>query len=382
MIFPDNLFFSIDETLSERKILIRIDINTTLSEKGDPVDTARIDAALSVLKELSGRGAKVVALAHFGEKGESLLPLALFLQERIPNLTFLPGTNRADITSKVNDLKKGEILLLENVRIFAGETDEEDGLSRFFASLGDVYINDAFPVSHRKHSSVTGIPKHLHSFLGPIMKRELSNLSKALQPEFPCLLVLGGAKLSTKLPLIELYLKKGCFVYVGGAMVHNIIKAKGYEIGESLYDKDYVVSPYTISNEKLLIPVDVVLDDKRVVPLKAIPKDRKVFDCGPKTITTLKEVITKCHTVIMNGPVGYYEGGFKDGTENILRAIEKGAALTSIIGGGDTLAVYNAMENKPRLSFVSLGGGAMLDFLKDGTLPGIEAILKSRDQTL
>lgn len=382
MIFPDNLFFTIDNIVGKKKIIIRIDINTTLTETGTPTDTTRIDAALSVLKELSGRGAKVVALAHFGEKGESLLPLALFLQERIPNLTFLSSTSREEITKKAKEMKEGEILLLENVRIFAGETEEEDGLSRFFASLGDLYINDAFPVSHRKHSSVTGIPKHVHSFLGPIMKRELSNLSKALQPEFPCLLVLGGAKLSTKLPLIELYLKKGCFVYVGGAMVHNIIKAKGYEIGESLYDKNYIVSPYTLSNEKLLIPIDVILDNKRVVPVRAIPKDHKVLDCGPKTINSLKEVIAKCHTVIMNGPIGYYEGGFKDGTESILKAIEKSAALTSIIGGGDTLAVYNSMENKPKISFISLGGGAMLDFLKDGTLPGIVAILQSRDQIL
>jgi hypothetical protein len=191
---------------------------------------------------------------------------------------------------------------------------------------------------------------------------------------------LGGAKLSTKLPLIEVYLKKGCFVYVGGAMVHNIMKAKGYEIGESLYDKDYTVSDYVLHHEKLIIAEDVILDDKSAVAVNAIPKERKVFDCGEKTIAKIKETVQKCHTVIMNGPVGYYEGGFTAGTEGILNAITSGVSLTSIIGGGDTLTVYNNMANKPKLSFISLGGGAMLDFLKDGTLPALEAVVVSHDK--
>lgn len=379
MTYPDNLFFPIDDSVNGKKIVIRIDINTTVDEQGEPLDTARIDAALSVLKELSGRGAKVVALAHFGEKGESLIHLFQFLSQKIGNISFCESLNRDEITALTEKLEKGNILLLENVRLFPGELENEDGLSRFFASLGDYFINDAFPVSHRKQSSVCGIALHSKSFFGPTMKRELLNLTKALTPEFPCLLVLGGAKLSTKLPLVEVYLKKGCFVYVGGAMVHNIIKAKGYEIGESLYDKDFTVSDYVLSHDKLLIPTDVVLDDKSVVPVFSIPKDRKVFDCGPKTLRGIKEVVAKCHTVIMNGPVGYYEGGFTSGTEGILSLLEKGASLTSIIGGGDTLTVYDNMEHKPKLSFVSLGGGAMLDFLKDGTLPAIDAVIKSHD---
>ncbi len=377
MQFPDQLFFTIDEKIAHKHIVIRVDVNASVDENGAPTDTTRIDAALSVLGELSHRFAKIVVLAHFGEKGESLASIAAFMQARLSNFSFLAGTNREEIIKRASALEDGEILLLENVRLFEGETENEDGLARFFASLGEVYINDAFPVSHRAHASVVGVTKHVQSFFGPSMKREITNLSKALAPEFPCLLILGGAKLSTKLPLIEVYLKKGCFVYVGGAMVHNIIKAKGYEIGQSLYDKDYTVSEYVLTHEKLLIPTDVVLDDKTVTGVKSVPKTKKIYDCGPKTLATLKEVVSKCHTVIMNGPVGYYEGGFDHGTKMILSLMQKGASLTSILGGGDTLTVYNSMSPKPSVSFVSLGGGAMLDFLKDGTLPGLEAVRQS-----
>ncbi len=377
MHFPDQLFFTIDEKIVHKKIVIRVDINASVDEQGVPTDTARIDAALSVLSALSHRFAKVVVLAHFGEKGESLSNIASFMQARLSNFSFFPSTDRDEITERVNNLQDGEILLVENVRLFEGELENEDGLARFFASLGDFYINDAFSVSHRTHASVVGVTKHIKSFFGPAMKREIISLSKALAPEFPCLLILGGAKLSTKLPLIEVYLKKGCFVYVGGAMVHNIIKAKGYEIGESLYDKDYIVSPYTLEHEKLLIPTDVVLDDKTVTSVKSVPKSKKIYDCGPKTLATLKEVIAKCHTVIMNGPVGYYEGGFDHGTRALLTLMQKGSSLATIVGGGDTLTVYNSMLVKPSVSFVSLGGGAMLDFLKVGTLPGLEAVRQS-----
>lgn len=377
MQFPDQLFFSIDEKIAHKNVVIRVDINASVDENGLPTDTARIDAALSVLGELSHRFAKTVALAHFGEKGESLASIASFMQARLSHFSFFPGTDREAIIERVGKLEDGEILLLENVRCFNGEIENDDGLARFFASLGEVYINDAFPVSHRAHASIVGVTTHIKSYFGPGVRREITHLSQALAPEFPCLLILGGAKLSTKLPLIEVYLKKGCFVYVGGAMVHNIIKAKGYEIGESLYDKDYVVSEYVLTHEKLLIPTDVVLDDKSVVGVKSVPKSKKIYDCGPKTLTTLKEVVAKCHTVIMNGPVGYYEGGFDHGTKMILTLMQKGASLTSILGGGDTLTVYNSMSPKPSVSFVSLGGGAMLDFLKDGTLPGLEAVRQS-----
>ena len=380
MVYPDNLFLSIDDTLARKKVVIRIDVNTSVDSKGKPTDSSRIDAALSVLSELSGRQARVVALAHFGEKGESLEHIAHFMKERVPNFSFLASVDRAEITKAVESLADGHILLLENVRKFPGETENEDGLARFFASLGTIFISDAFPVSHREHASVCGITKHVRSYFGPVMRRELTNLSKALTPEFPCLLILGGAKLSTKLPLIEMYLKKGCFVYVGGAMVHNIIKEKGYEIGESLYDKDYKVSDYVLTSDKLLIPTDVILDDHSLVGIKAVPKTKKIYDCGPKTVATLREVISRCHTVIMNGPVGYYEGGFDEGTKQLLSLLEKGASLTSIIGGGDTLTVYNNMNKKPRLTFVSLGGGAMLDFLKDGTLPALLAIVKNHNK--
>jgi phosphoglycerate kinase len=380
MDYPDNLFLTIDESLAHKKIVARMDINASVNAQGTPTDTARIDAALSVLSELSGRQARVVVLAHFGEKGESLEHIASFMKERIANFSFLKSIDRSTIEKAVNTMQDGEILLLENVRMFPGETENEDGLARFFASLGNIFVNDAFPVSHREHASVCGVTKHVKSFFGPIMRHELTQLSKALTPEFPCLLILGGAKLSTKLPLIEIYLKKGCFVYVGGAMVHNIIKEKGYEIGESLYDKDYKVSDYVLTSDKLLIPTDVILNDHSTAGVKSVPKTKKIYDCGPKTIATLREVIGRCHTVIMNGPVGYYEGGFDEGTSSLLSLMEKGASLTSIIGGGDTLTVYNSMAKKPKLSFVSLGGGAMLDFLKDGTLPGLRAVVKNHDR--
>lgn len=374
----DQLFINIDESLRGRRVVIRIDINSTLDEQGNPRDTSRVSAALETLLALSRVGAKTVALAHLGEKGESLSSLATLMQASLPTLRFFISHDREVISQEALKLTEGEVLLLENVRTFDGEKDCDKGLSAFFASLGQLFINDAFPVAHRKQSSTYGIAKESLSYFGPVMKKELSFLSKSLNPEQPSLLILGGAKLSTKLPLIEKYLSKGTLVYVGGAMVHNIMRAKGYSIGQSLYDSEFNVDHAVRDNPNLLLPSDVVCDDGKVYAIASVPEDRKIYDAGPKTVSALRDTILQMKTVIMNGPVGYYEGGFDGGTKSILSAMGEAQNATTILGGGDTLTVLHSMEKEPNLTFVSLGGGAMLDYLTEGTLPAIDAVIDSR----
>lgn len=213
------------------------------------------------------------------------------------------------------------------------------------------------------------------SYFGPTFIRELENLTKALTPVKPAILIVGGAKISTKLELIKQYLDQGVQVFVGGAMVHNIWKERGLEIGKSLYDPSYKLPESFVHHPLLLTPVDVVLADGSVQPIESIGAEGVVVDCGPKTVAMLEEVMKGAKTVIANGPLGLYEKGWLHGSEQILTKLAH-APVDSYIGGGDTVSVAHGLNLLQNFTFVSLGGGAMLDFLASGTLPGIDAVTK------
>ncbi len=361
-------------TLKGKRVLIRVDWNMPVQD-GKIVDLSRFDATTPFIQKLIAVGAKIILMTHFGEKGGTLQPVAEHATKTFPSITFTPSFDLTELHALSNTLKEGEGMLLENVRLFPGETENDPSLAEAFSSLGDVFINDAFSVSHRKHASVVGVATRKLSYFGPTCMRELEHLSRILDPVQPALLIVGGAKISTKISLIKRYLDKGVKVFVGGAMVHNIWKEKGIEIGKSLYDSTYKL-PEGFSNHPLLLtPVDVVLSSGETVEVTKVPKEEMIVDCGKKTAEMLHGIITLSNTVIANGPLGLYEKGWLHGSELILTDLAH-AKVASYIGGGDTVTVANSLHLLNNFTFVSLGGGAMLDFLSSGTLPGIDAVTK------
>lgn len=367
-IAPESTFFN------DKTVIVRVDWNMPITD-GVISDTSRFDVTVPFLKELSFSGAKIILLTHFGEKGESLKIIADHVTKALPFIAFVPLTDFGELGQVSKTIERGQGMLLENVRMWEGETENLPSLARSFASLGEVFINDAFSVSHREHASVVGIAKEMVSYFGPTCVRELENLNKALTPSKPALLIVGGSKISTKLTLIKQYLDQGVHVFVGGAMVHNIWKERGLEIGKSLYDPNYALPESFVRHPLLLTPKDVVLTDGKTVPYDKIPVDGIVVDCGNETIDQIDAIIKESKTVIANGPLGLYEKGWLHGSEQILTKLAH-SGVTSYIGGGDTVSVAHSLNLLHSFSFVSLGGGAMLDFLASGTLVGIDAVTK------
>lgn len=363
-------------SLKGKRVLIRVDWNLTI-ENGVPTDTSRADVTFEFLRKLSFAGAKIVLMTHLGEKGESLDPIVPYIKNHVPFIAFNPSMSFDELEHASRAIKEGEGMLLQNVRMWPGETENLPSLARSFASLGDIFINNAFSVSHREHASVVGVSKYLLSYFGPLFARELEHLTDALQPEKPALFIIGGAKIKTKLSLIGKYLDQGVHVFVGGAMVHDIWKARGIEIGVSLFDGTVSLGERFIRHPMLLTPTDVVLDTGETVAFDKIPKNGNIVDCGEETLSMVTQLIDTSKTVIANGPVGMYEKGWLKGSEGILNHMAHSQAIT-YIGGGDTVAVAHSLQLLKKFNFVSLGGGAMLDFLASGTLPGIHAVTESQ----
>lgn len=364
-------------TLRGKKVILRVDLNLPYAD-GKITNRARLDEVIPYIKQLSFIGAKIILISHFGEKGESIKPVADLLIKTLSNVRFIEGTDIEKIRTETDTLAFGDVALIENSRLFKGETDNLPSCARNFASLGEFFINDAFSVAHREHASVVGIAKYLLSYFGPTFIKELTHLTNAAHPEKPALLIIGGAKISTKLDIIRHYLGQGVYVFIGGAMVHNILKKRGFEIGKSLYDPNYEMAESFYSHPMILTPVDVILEDGNEVKLKYIPPNGVIVDCGKETLKMLDKEIATARTIIVNGPLGLYEKGFAYGTEHMLTSVANAVNAKTYIGGGDTVEVAEKIHILSKIGFVSLGGGAMLDYLTNGTLPGIDAVTKRK----
>ncbi len=361
-------------TLKGKRVIVRVDWNLPMNN-GQITDTSRFDVSIPFLQHLSSSGVKIIILTHFGEKGEGLSDVARHVIKNLPFITFNPSLDFSELEKSSHNLQEGDGILLENVRLFKGETENLSELADSFATLGDIFINDAFSVAHRTHASVVALAEKRLSYFGPTFERELENLTKALTPTQPALLIVGGSKIATKLELIKKYLDQGVKVFVGGAMVHNIWFEQGIHIGKSLYDPHYQLDKKFIDHPLLITPIDVILETGETVYVNSIPKDGVVVDCGPETVEMVADIIQVTNTVIANGPLGLYEKGWLFGSEKILTNLAN-ARATSYIGGGDTVTVAHKLGLLQKFNFVSLGGGAMLDFLSSGTLPGIDAVTK------
>lgn len=358
-----------------KRILVRVDFNVSI-RKGKILDDFRIKKALPTIEYLKKKGAKIILMSHLGERGESLSLVSKKLKTYIAH-TFITKTAGEKAFHYFNTMKNGDVLLLENLRQHPGEVKNDPAFSRALASLADIYVNDAFPVCHRAHASIVGVPKLLPSYAGFQLIQEVKELAHIMdRPKRPFLFLLGGAKFETKIPLIRKFLKKADIVFIGGALANNFFKESGYEIGKSLADKKTFGLKSLVQADNLFLPVDVVVKNGRkhtVKPSEDVAKNDIIVDIGPMSVALIELFVARAKTVLWNGPMGNYELGFGKATETILQMLAKSRART-IIGGGDTVVLVDKHGLEDKLSFVSTGGGATIDFLSDGRLPGINAL--------
>jgi phosphoglycerate kinase len=313
-----------------------------------------------------------------GEPQASLRPVYEYLRTKI-EISYVDDVVGERAREAVRALAPGKILMLENVRRDPGEVANDDHFVRRLASLGDIFVNDDFPAAHRAHASVVGLPKYLPGYAGEQFIAELTGLSQALEPKSPSLAVLGGAKFVTKEPLIRALLKKYDQVFVGGALATDFFKAKGYQVGKSLVSDSPNLADLIV-NSKIMLPLDVTVGNahgKEVkLPNEVLPVDC-IYDMGPQSLDLLAPYIAKAKTVLWNGPMGNFEKGYSDMTEGLAKLVAQAPGV-SVVGGGDTIAAIEKLGLNNKFKFLSTAGGAMLDFLSHGTLPGIEALEQSK----
>ncbi len=368
-------------------VLARVSLNVPV-ENGKVVDSFRLRRALPTIEYLSKKGARVILISHItgeshaaGVGTETLIPMWRAMKEFIPRLTFCPVSTGPEARAAIHALAPGEVVMLENLRRNAGEMKNDQAFAAELAELADVFVQDSFDNCHRKHASMVGVPKLLPSYAGLLVEEEVGELTKALAPKKPSLAIICGAKFSTKEPVINRLLEIYDRVFVGGALANDFMKASGHTVGASLTsNSDPAHLQELLKNPRLLLPVDYVVAPKgatrdagHVTRINDVREGEAILDNGPETVAMLSDIIKNAKTVLWNGPLGNYENGFVDGTQGLARAIAMSSTY-SIVGGGDTVAAIEKLNLNNRFSFISTGGGAMLDFLAEGTLPGIAVL--------
>ena len=360
------------------KVLVRTDFNV-FGRDGRVMDDFRLEAAFPTLDFLTEKGAKVIVISHAEANdgsNSSLEPLVVHLGKLGRKVKFVKNIQNAYETIE-KDFANGEIFLIENLRMFGdGEKKNDQDFARELASLADLYVNDAFPVCHREHASIVGIPKYLPSYAGIQLEREISHLSKAFTPSHPFLFILAGAKFETKLPIIERFLDHADTIFIGGALANDLLKAKGQEVGISLVSGSDLDLSKIIHSFKLLLPVDTVNQNRETKTLSEVSRGDKILDVVPETMKLLEEKVNKAKFILWNGPLGLTDIGYVESTLELAKMVAGATSrgVETIVGGGDTLAAISKLGLQKEFTLVSTGGGAMLDFLAKGTLPGIEAL--------
>lgn len=357
------------------RVIVRASLDVPIRD-GVVQNEFRVKSAIPTIEHLIGKGARVIILTHVGrDPKNSTLPLLASLQKYVPT-TYVDALLGEKVEGAITHMKEGTALLLENVRSHAGEEANDEEFARTLSAYGNFYVNDAFAVSHRAHASIVGLAKMLPNFAGISFLQEYSELSKMLSPEHPSLFILGGAKFETKAPLIEKYAERYTHTLIGGALANDFLKGKGYEVGESLLSPVDLTGSPLLAQENILLPIDVVAVKgvtARVVPADSVYRDEKILDVGPKTIEHLAPFIAHAKTILWNGPLGNYEGGYDEATKACAELVAQSDAF-SVVGGGDTVAAIEALNLSDSFGFLSTAGGAMLEFLEKGTLPGIEVL--------
>ncbi len=385
-----------DAQVRGKRALVRVDFNVPLDDEGRITDDTRIRASLPTIELLLERGALPVILSHLGrpkgkpEQKYSLQPVSVRLGELTGcRVVFVESTDSDEALQASQRCKPGELLLLENTRFLGGEEKNDQRLSRALSELGDFFVNDAFGAAHRAHASTVGVAEHLRpAVAGLLMQTELDYLGGALSnPKRPFIAILGGAKISGKIDVIEQLLPKVEGLLIGGAMACTFYKAMGLETGKSLVEEDRVEMAKDLMDRagtRITLPHDAMVApslerarEAKAVPRNAIPKDQAMFDIGPQSIASYSRAIATAKTTIWNGPMGVFETPpFDSGTRAIAQAMAKatGSGATTIVGGGDSAAAVSEAGLEKKMSHVSTGGGASLEFLEGKKLPGVEVL--------
>jgi len=380
-----------------KRVLVRADLNVPV-ENGVVTDATRIDRVAPSITELADKGAKVILLSHFGRpKGRdaknSLKPVVAELAHVIKRpVKFADDCIGETAEQAVAELRPGNILCLENTRFYPGEENNDPEFAKALAKLGDIYVNDAFSVSHRAHASTEGIAHLLPAYAGRTLQTELDALVKALEhPDRPLTAIVGGAKVSTKLDLLGNLLRKVDVLIIGGAMANTFLLAQGKKVGKSLFEKDLVEIAKKILDEarankrQIILPVDAVVAEKyeahapsRVVDVDHVGDNDMILDIGPRSIEYVISELARSKTLVWNGPFGTFEiEPFDNGTDEVAEAaaeLTQAGKLVSVAGGGDTVAALNAAGVAGRLTYVSTAGGAFLEWLEGKALPGVEIL--------
>ncbi len=387
-----------DADAKGRRALLRVDFNVPV-EDGKVTDDTRLRAALPTIQDLRSRGAKVVLLSHFDRpKGKRVPSMSLaFLVEPLSALigapvAFADDCIGDDALKAVAAMKEGDVLLLENLRFHAGEEANDPAFAKALAALGDLYVNDAFSAAHRAHASTEGLAHLLPAYAGRSMQRELEHLEKALgSPARPVMGIVGGAKVSTKLDLLNNLVGKLQVLAIGGGMANTFRFAQGYDIGASLCEKEMADTAREILDKAkaggchILLPTDVVVAEKlepgapsHVADIGKIGAQEKIFDVGPNTLAQILDAMDTCRTLVWNGPLGVFEvPPFDKGTIDSARhaaVLAKAGRLIAVAGGGDPVAALNAAGVTGDFTFVSTAGGAFLEWMEGKTLPGVAAL--------
>lgn len=371
------------ETLKDLKgktVLLRADFNVPI-KKNSILDPFRIIATIPTIFFLKKAGAKVVIVSHSGDDGaQSLKPMAVLLGDKMrAPVGFVPQTTGPLVVEAIRAMKNGGVLVLENIRREKGEKENSTELAKKLASYADIYVNDAFPVSHRPHASIVGVPKYLPHYAGFQMLKEIEAISPVLQDqEHPFVAIFGGAKFETKLPLIKKFQKTADAIFIGGALFNQCLLESGFEVGKSLVEQKSFGLKSLLKKPNILLPMDVrVISGKKqlVKTIDTVAKEDTIVDIGDTSVAQLAEKVKKAKLVLWNGPLGKYETGNGGATLLLAQAIKKSPARV-VVGGGDSAAAIASLGIKKKNIFISTGGGATLEFLAKGTLPGIKALEK------
>ena len=382
--------------LKGKRVLIRVDFNCPVKD-GVVTDPTRIKAALPTIEYILSEGASLVVMCHFGRpKGEkkmeySLLPVKNEFEKLLGRkVTLAPDVIGSEVDSLVSALKPGDVLMLENVRFYKEEEKNDPEFAKKLASYGDVYVNDAFGTAHRAHASTEGVAHYLPSYAGFLIEKEVKYMAPLLEnPEHPFVAIIGGSKVSSKITVLESLVKTCDKIVIGGGMAYTFLKVQGHEVGKSLLEEDYLETAASFlakakeKNVEVILPVDHVCAKEFSETAEAItvstvdiPSDLMGMDIGPKTVELITKALKDAKNVVWNGPMGVFEfSQLANGTEKVAFALAESDAV-SVVGGGDSVAAINKFGLADKISHVSTGGGASLEFLEGKTLPGIKALEK------
>ena len=390
-------FFPNDLDVQNKKIILRLDLNVPIKEKVIK-DYTRIDLCLPFIEELIKKKAKIIIISHLGrpksnkDPALSLMPIYKYFKKILKtNVYFFMGKFDDEVKDKFSHLKEGEVILIENIRYFKEEAEDDDNFSKKLGSLGDIYINDAFSCSHRKQASIHKITKHVNiSFAGPLFKREIDSINLVIKNQKePVTCIIGGSKISTKINVLTSLIEKIDNLIIVGAMANNFLVYKNFKVGKSLVENntneivEKIYKKTTESNCKIMIPEDCMVGtsfegEGRNKDIGKIQDNEIILDIGPNTIRNIIKKIELSNTVLWNGPAGYFENeNFANGTRSIAKSISKNTlerSLISVLGGGDTLAAINKNKNELSFSHLSTAGGAFLEYLEGKDLPGLSVL--------